>query len=504
MTTIKRDVIIVGCGISGISTAYHVQKYAKCSFMVLERRAQIGGTWDFFNYPGIRSDSDMYTFGFNWQPWTHNTSISPKKAILEYLNVAVDEHHLRPHIRFQTNVISASFSSSTQRWSVVTNTATYDCKYLMFNTGYFSYETPYIPDFKGIDKYRGIFVHPQHWSEDIKYENKKIVVIGSGATAATLIPALVEGGAANVTMLQRSPTYFVSRPKTRDADLYTKLQPWLGASIAYSIKRWHSILFGWMFYELTQRFRSRSKKLIIGEIRRQCPKDFDVDTNFTPSYGVWDQRLCLVPDGDFFTCLHAGKAFVVTDHIDRLVENGIQTASGEILEADIVVSATGLNLQQNFPMSTIRVDVDGVVYDSPEHFIYRGCMLDGIPNFLFTIGYANAGWTLKSDLVSMYFCEIINYCESRGFYSFCPSSEGVEKNSSSTLLNLDSGYLSRAADRMPKQGVDHPWIVSQNVVTDFWRYKVESFPPELKFQLKVSSDGHVEGGDMSVSVHSRM
>ena len=240
---------------------------------------------------------------------THNTSISPKSQILDYLNEAVDEHDLRQHIQFNTNVQSASFSTKTQRWTIkTTNNITYRSQYVMFNTGYYSYETPYIPDFQGVANYQGTFIHPQDWTPDINYANKKIVVIGSGATAATLIPALIQGGASNVTMLQRSPTYFISRPKTRDTDMYTMLKPYVGESLAYSAKRWQSILFTMLTYVLAQKYPDRAKKLVVSEIRKQCPVDFDVNTHFNPSYGVWDQRLCLVPDGDFFTNLHQGTA----------------------------------------------------------------------------------------------------------------------------------------------------------------------------------------------------
>jgi monooxygenase len=478
------DVVIIGCGISGISSAYHIQRHCPSkSWVVLERRKKLGGTWDFFNYPGIRSDSDMYTFGYNWKPWTNNTAISPKHEILRYLNEAVDEHSLRSHISFNTNVISASFSTKTKRWKITAHDGViYNAQYVMFNTGYFSYETPYIPEFKGIERYQGRFVHPQEWPEDIDVKNKKIVVIGSGATAATLIPALVNNGASMVTMLQRSPTYFVSRPKARTNDMYNILRPWVGETVAYYAKRWQSIFLQWVWYEAAQRYKTRARKLVIGEIRKQCPDGFDVDTHFNPSYGVWDQRLCLVPDGDFFKCLREGTANICTDHIEALVDNGIQTQGGDVLDADIIVSATGLTLQQNFPMSTIRVDVDGVVYDAPNHFIYRGCMISEIPNFFFTIGYANAGWTLKADLIAMYFCDTINHCQGRSFASFCPSSKNVEENIDSTLLGLNSGYLNRAAGRMPKQGREHPWIVSQNVVKDFYRYKISSFPEDLIFE----------------------
>ena len=434
----------------------------------------------------------MYSFGFNWKPWTANSSIAGKQEILDYLNEAVDENDLRQHFRFNTNVLSASFATAQQRWTVRTSAGhTYHCQYLMFNTGYYSYETPYTPTFKNIDTFQGDFLHPQTWPTDFNYQDKKIVVIGSGATAATLIPALVNGGASHVTMLQRSPSYFISRDKNRDTDLYNLLKPYVGDTCAYYVKRWQSVLTQWFMFEVMQTFKARAKKLVMGEIRKQCPKDFDVDTHFNPKYAVWDQRLCLVPDGDFFKCLHSGKASVVTDHVDQLVEQGIQTQRGAIIEADIIVSATGLTLQPNFPMSTVQVDVDGTMYDAPDHYIFNGCMLDAVPNFMFVVGYSNAGWTLKSDYISMYFCHTINHCDGRGFGTFCPSSKEIQENEGSTLLGLSSGYLSRAQDRMPKQGHEQPWVVSQNVVADFWRYKVASYPPELEFEVEKKEGGGV-------------
>jgi monooxygenase len=502
-TPITTDVVVVGCGISGITTGYHLKTYCPGKkFVILERREKLGGTWDFFKYPGIRSDSDMYSFGFNWKKWTANASIATKSEILKYLNNAVDEEGLREYIHFQTNVTTASFSTKKQMWTLETNEGrSYISKYVMFNTGYYSYEQPYTPDFKGVDKFKGDFVHPQTWPKDLNYKGKKIVVIGSGATAATLIPALVNGGASSVTMLQRSPSYFIAREKSRDGDMYSKLKPYLGENIAYYLKRWQSILFQWLAFELMQKFKVRAKKFVVGEIRRQCPTDFDVDTHFNPSYGVWDQRLCLVPDGDFFKCLHHGKANVVTDHVDHLVDNGIKTRnSGEIINADIIVSATGLTLQKNFPMSTIQVDVDGIIYDAPEHYIYNGCMLDNIPNFMFVIGYSNHGWTLKADYVAMYFCNIINYMNNHSFGTFCPSSEHIKINENTSLLGLSSGYLMRAQDRMPKQGIEEPWVVSQNVVKDFWTYKIAKYGPELIFDVvkKTNTEGSVH------QIHSKM
>ena len=492
-TTITTDVVVVGCGISGITTAYHLSTHCPDkAFVVLERRSNLGGTWDFFSYPGIRSDSDMYSFGFNWKKWTASSSISVKEEILNYLNSAVDEEGLRDHIRFNTNVLSASFSTPKQKWTVkTTHGTTYICTYLMFNTGYYSYETPYTPDFKGVSTFRGDFVHPQTWPADLDYQDKKIVVIGSGATAATLIPALLQGGAATVTMLQRSPSYFIARDKSRDTDLYGILKPYVGETAAYYLKRWQSVLFQWLSFELMQTFKPQAKKLVMGDIRKRCPKDFDVDTHFNPKYAVWDQRLCLVPDGDFFQCLHSGKADIVTDHVDELVEHGIRTREGTVLEADIIVSATGLTLQHNFPMSTVAVDVDGVAYDAPQHYIFNGCMLDQVPNFMFVVGYSNAGWTLKADFIAMYFCNLVNHMQGRGLGTFCPSSSTVEENEDASLLTLTSGYLSRAQSRMPKQGKEQPWVVSQNVVLDFWRYKVAAYPPELEFQLNTTKQNPI-------------
>ena len=503
MNTETLDVVVVGCGISGISTAYHLSRYCpKKTFVVLERRSNLGGTWDLFNYPGIRSDSDMYTFGFSWKNWTSDSIISPKEEILEYLENAVDENDLRRHIRFGTNVLTASYSSSAQRWTVITeNRTVYKCQFLVFNTGYYSYENPHTPEFKNRESFRGQFVHPQTWPKGLEYKGKEIVVIGSGATAATMVPALVEGGAAKVTMLQRSPSYFISSPRKKDW-FYNMLKPWLGESIAFSVKRWQNIFRQQAVYDVCQMYPRQSKKALMGWIRAQCPEDFDANVHFNPKYNPWDQRLCLCPDGDFFHALKIGQALVVTDHVEEIKENGILTRKGDLLKADIIVSATGLNLQQNFPMSTIQVSVDGRPYVPKEHFGYRGCMLSDIPNFVFTVGYSNAGWTLKADLVSKYVCDLINHCNSRGIGEFCPRADNVSENTGGNILGLQSGYLTRSEDRMPRQGTEHPWVMSEhNVLYDFWRYKVMDFGEELEFRAQVDGGGAGRRGRLT---HGRL
>jgi len=392
------DVVVVGCGISGISAAYHLSKNCPwAKFIVLERRSDLGGTWSLFKYPGIRSDSDMFTFGFGWRPWTNNKIISPKEQILEYLNGAVDDENLRQYIKFDHNVLSASFSSQEQTWTLqVENGVTIRSSYVMFNTGYYQYENPYTPEFPGKENFSGLVVHPQLWPSDLDYSNKKVVVIGSGATAATLVPAMAEAGAAKVTMLQRSPSYFVSRDNDGDW-FYSFWSTLFGDSVAHRMNRLRYIIYGQLMFESAQALPSLARAAVIKQMRDQCPQDFDVDTHFSPKYGVWDQRVCLIPDGDFFLALHDGKVDIVTDNIDEFVETGIRTESGNIIEADIIVSATGLNLQENLPMSTIKVDVDGKPYNAPDHFIYRGCMLSGVPNFVFTLGYSNG----KSFLFSL-------------------------------------------------------------------------------------------------------
>ena len=472
----KIDVLVVGCGISGISAAYHISKHCRgTTFAVLERRAKLGGTWSFFKYPGIRTDSDVFSFGFGWKRWESDNIVAPAKDICQYLDDAVDEHGLRQHIRLNTDVVSASFSSATQRWTVTTGAGgTIVCRFLILTTGYYQYEKPHMPAFDGSDRFQGTFVHSQQWPESLDVAGKRVIVIGSGATAVTMVPALIDRGAASVVMLQRSPSYYYVAPKHKKDRALSVLERLFGARIGYFLQKWLTILQGAVVYAYAQWFRAAAKQRFIAEARKLCPDHVDADTHFSPSYGVWDQRLCLDPDGSLFAALRTGRASVVTDHVARFVESGVCTGGGEVLEADIVVSATGLTLQHNFPMSTMKVSVDGVPYDAPNHFVFRGCMLSGVPNLFYILGYTNASWTLRADMMARYFCDMINYCGRHGMGMLCPCADGVEE-SQAVPFNLSSGYVTRNRGRFPKLGGAQPWGTVQSFFSELWRFKVRTF-----------------------------
>jgi monooxygenase len=442
----------------------------------------LGGTWDFFKYPGIRSDSDMYTFGFSFRPWTARKMIAPKEDILKYLWNVVHEFDLEKHVRFNTEVSDASFSSDRGTWYVdCKNGKRYSCSFLFMCTGYYKYDKGYTPDFEGMDEFRGRIVHPQAWDESIDYEGKRVVVIGSGATAATLIPALAEK-AKFVTMLQRSPGYYAARPSETSgvSKFLNGISPYLG----HWLNRWRSIWMGSFLWYMSKTYPKLVRNAIIKDIRSRTPKDFDVDTHFNPKYNPWDQRVCLVPDGDFFEALKRGCVKVVTDHVDRFTESGVRTRSGEILEADIVVTATGLNLQTNFPMSNIRVVVDNKTYDSPQSIMYRGVMLSEVPNFAFTMGYANASWTLKAELTCVFVCRLLNDMDRSGKDICIVKRDDSAVDENEQFFDLSSGYLMRVKDRMPKQGNKSPWKLNQDYTLDMMNLSFRKIQDGvLKFQL---------------------
>lgn len=459
------DVLVVGAGISGIGAGYHLQD--KCpdrSYAILESRDDIGGTWDLFRYPGIRSDSDMYTLGYSFKPWTNPKAIADGPAILEYLKETAAEYRIDEKIRFGHHVKSAAWSSDDALWTVdverkTGETVQITCNFLFMCTGYYNYEAGYTPEFEGTDDFRGQIVHPQKWTDDIDYAGKKVIVIGSGATAVTLVPAMAED-AGHVTMLQRSPSYVVSRPG--EDVLAAKLRRYLPERLASGIVRWRNILFGLYFFRMCRRKPERVKTMIIDMIRQEMGPDFDVDTHFTPSYNPWDQRLCLVPDGDLFESIKNGNASVVTDHIDRFTERGIKLKSGKELEADLVVTATGLDMQL---MSDLAITVDGDPVDASKSLSYKGMMFSDIPNIATSFGYTNASWTLKCDLTCKYVCRLLNHMKEHGYQQCCPrlNETAVETE---PFIDFSSGYVLRAIDRFPKQGAQKPWKVYQNYLVD--------------------------------------
>jgi len=461
------DVVVVGAGISGIGAGYHLQD--KCPdrrYVILEGRDKIGGTWDLFKYPGIRSDSDMYTLGYSFRPWTDPKAIADGPDILKYLNETASEYGIDRHIRYQHFVKSAAWCSKTGCWTVdVEDRASgemrqFSCNFLFMCSGYYDYDKGYTPDFKGIEKFSGQVIHPQQWAEGTDYANKRVVVIGSGATAVTLVPELAKQRAKHVTMLQRSPTYIVSSPGTDQ--IAVRLNRWLPPRLAAGVIRWRNVLFGLYFFRMCKKQPDRVRKMMLDGVRGELGPDYDIDTHFTPRYNPWDQRLCLVPDGDMFKSIKAGDADVVTDHIQEFTENGILLESGELLEADLVVTATGLNMQL---MSNLEIIVDGEKREVNKSFTYKGMMFSEIPNLALSMGYTNASWTLKCDLTCKYICRLLNHMTRRGYHQCMPSmnDDSVQPE---PFIDFSSGYVLRAQDKFPKQGNKTPWKLHQNYLLD--------------------------------------
>jgi cation diffusion facilitator CzcD-associated flavoprotein CzcO len=460
------DVLIVGGGLSGIGAACSLQKNCpKKSYVILEGRASIGGTWDLFRYPGIRSDSDMFTLGYSFRPWVEGKAIADGHSILKYINDTAKEHGVDKNIRFHHLVKRASWSSKQALWSVEAEcgpdkqSVRFTCNFLFLCSGYYSYVGGYTPEFPGSQRFAGTVVHPQKWPEDLAYADKRVVVIGSGATAVTLVPAIAKT-AALVTMLQRSPTYVVARPE-QDA-LANFLRRHLPSSVAYGLVRWRNILFGIYFYGLCKRSPERVKKWILDRVQAALGTDYDVVKHFTPRYNPWDQRMCLVPDGDLFDAIKAGKAKVVTDEIETFTERGVKLRSGTELNADIIVTATGLKL---VALGDIQLQVDGRTIDPSQTLNYRGTMYGGIPNLASVFGYTNASWTLKSELTCNYICRVLNHMDQEG-YQVCVPQNDDPSVTPEPWLNLSSGYIQRVADKLPKQGSKLPWKLHQNYVKD--------------------------------------
>ncbi len=460
------DVIIIGAGLSGIGAAWHLQH--RCPgrrYTILEARDTLGGTWDLFRYPGVRSDSDMYTLGYSFRPWREAKSIADGTSILAYVRETAQEFGIDRRIRYRQRAVRAAWSSAEARWTLEVEAGEerapvrYTCNFLLTCSGYYDYSGGYTPEFPGVDRFAGTIVHPQSWPQDLDYEGRRVVVIGSGATAVTLVPALA-ARAAHVTMLQRSPTYVVSLP-SEDA-LANRLRRWLPASLAYSLIRWRNVLIGSFFYTQMRRKPAQAKARLIGMVRRQLGASFDVETHFTPRYNPWDQRLCLVPDADLFRVLRRGQAEIVTGHIEAFTETGIRLRSGHELEAEIVVTATGLRLQM---LGGMRVSVDGVPVDLGRTTAYRGVMYSDVPNLATSFGYTNASWTLKCDLTCDYVCRLLNFMQRRGYDSATPRLKGREPGAH-PLVDFTSGYIQRGLGLFPKQGSRRPWRLRQNYLLD--------------------------------------
>jgi monooxygenase len=459
------DVLIVGAGISGISAAWHLQDRSPSkTYAILERREGMGGTWDLFKYPGIRSDSDMFTLGFRFKPWTSAKAIADGPSILEYIKEAAAENGIDKNIRYGHQVTAAEWSDADNQWTLTVERAgeevTMTCSFLFATTGYYNYDQGYSPTFPGAEDFAGTIVHPQHWPEDLDYAGKKIVVIGSGATAITLIPALVNSGAGHVTMLQRSPSYIGALP---DVDpIAVQANKYLPEKAAHVVNRWKAILFSTAQYQLSRKFPKYMRKTLLTMAQRRLPEGYDVEKHFGPRYNPWDERLCLAPNGDLFKTIRKGNADVVTETIDTFVPEGIKLNSGEVLEADIIVTATGLNLRL-FGGAEIRRNGEPV--DLTQSMSYKGMMLSGMPNMAFTIGYTNASWTLKADLVSEYVCRILNYMDAGGFDTVVPEHPG-DSVDERPLMDFTPGYVLRALDSLPKAGSKAPWKLKQNYFLD--------------------------------------
>lgn len=460
------DVLIIGAGLSGIGGACHLRRNCPDrSFMILESREASGGTWDLFRYPGIRSDSDMYTFGYGFKPWNDKSSIADGHKILRYIREAAAEYDVEQHIRYQHKVLSANWSSTDQRWLVTAELGdtgeqvTIDCQFIFSCSGYYDYDQGYTPEFAGIDDFKGRVIHAQHWPEQLNYKDKRVVVIGSGATAVTLVPTMSKD-TASLVMLQRSPSYIASVPK--EQPLAERLRKWLPDRWVFRLTRWSRVFFQIYLYQLSRKKPQQLKKLLLGRVRQEMGPDYDVDTHFTPDYNPWDQRLCGVPDGDLFAAIREGRAEVVTDHIDHFNKEGIELKSGQQLDADIVVLATGLNLKF---AGGVQYSVDNRVLDFTEHFIFRGMMFSGLPNMAFTVGYTNSSWTLKADLTAKYVSRLLNKMARRGYTSVTPRLKGEVEEV--PLLDFDAGYVLRSRESFPKQGNRLPWKNYQNYIRDF-------------------------------------
>ena len=460
------DMIIVGAGISGIGMAVHLTRDCPGkSFVMLDRRDQIGGTWDLFRYPGIRSDSDMHTLGFSFAPWKHEKAIADGPSILEYLNAIADEYALRDHMRFGQKVLSAEWDSKVARWTVVVEQADgtqqrVSGRFLFLGSGYYDYDNPYDAGFKGRDKFKGTVIHPQFWPKDFDYTGKKVVVIGSGATAVTIVPAMVDGGAAHVTMLQRTPTWIMSRP-AKDA-IANRLRKVLPEKWAYGLTRAKNITLGHLMFKRSRNQPEKVKDFLYGELEKHLGPGYD-RAAFTPPYNPWEQRLCFVPDADLFEAMKAGKAEIVTDQIDSFDATGIKLQSGKHLDADIIVTATGLAMSF---AGKIAFSVDGQPVDITKRFFYRNCMFSNLPNLAGIFGYVNASWTLRVDIVAQYLTRLIRQMDTYGAVAVVPAMPEGSEPDEADLLGLSSGYVERGKHLMPKNAASNPWRLNQDYLQD--------------------------------------
>ena len=464
------DIIIVGAGLSGVGAACHLErKNSDKSYIIFEARDELGGTWSLFKYPGIRSDSDMYTFGFSFKTWDNPKSFADAPNILKYLNEAASEYKIKDKIKYQTKVLSANFDTQNKLWSITTkdkngNEEIYHSRFLFSCTGYYNYDEGYTPDFNGMENFQGKIIHPQHWPENLDYKNKRVVVIGSGATAVTIVPEMADE-TSKITMLQRSPTYVGAFPNNdKYAELFKKYFP---KKIAHKLIRFKNIFVQILFFQACKIWPNYMKKLLINAAQKKLG-DFPAKPHFEPNYNPWDQRFCVAPDGDLFKVIRSGKANVITDKIDSFYKTGIKLASGKNLEADIIISATGLKL---LAFGGSKITIDNAEYNPADAITYKGLMLSGLPNCIFFAGYTNASWTLKSDLTSEYASRLFKLMDKEKYSFFMPKVENQNMNIS-PLLNLNSGYIHRSSHLFPKQGSKLPWKLYQNYFFDYTMLRI--------------------------------
>lgn len=480
------DILIIGAGISGIGMACHLKRESPGkSFTILERRASLGGTWDLFRYPGIRSDSDMYTFGYSFRPWSSSKVLADGPSIKQYLRDTADEYDIEKHIRYGVAVKEAHWSSADKQWTLIaTDEATgerltFTADFMIGCTGYYNYDAGYKPDFPGEANFTGQIVHPQHWPENLNYEGKRVVVIGSGATAITLAPALAEQ-AAQVTMLQRSPSYVMPLPSNDRIAAF--LQHWLPPKLAYRLIRTRNILMARFLFNRSRKNPKLVRKLILRIVRRQLDGKADL-RHFSPDYNPWDQRLCVDKDGDLFRAIRKGRVAMVTDHIQRFTANGILLESGEELAADIIIPATGLDIQV---LGGMELVVDDEPVAMRDRLIYKNVLIEGVPNAAMVFGYTNLSWTLKVDIAAEYLCRLLNHMDTKGVRVCVPRDSDNSRGEGTVMGGLNAGYIRRADDRLPRQGAHNPWRVTQNYLTDL---KMLRFDPLEDGYLEMDGPG---------------
>ncbi|WP_410209373.1 flavin-containing monooxygenase [Aquirhabdus sp.] len=480
------DILIVGAGISGIGVACHLSRECpKKSIAILERRQAIGGTWDLFRYPGIRSDSDMSTFGYHFKPWTESKVLADGESIRNYVNETAEEYGIKKKVHFGRQVKQASWSSKQKLWTLtVHNEATnktekWTANFLLGCTGYYNYDAGYSPEFPDQDKFKGQLIHPQHWPENLDYAGKRVVIIGSGATAITLVPSMA-GTAGHVTMLQRSPTYIAAVPSIDFA--YDAMKKVLPSKVAFGLTRARNIGLQRAIYRLSQKNPKAVRRLLLAAVKHQVGKDVDM-RHFSPSYNPWDERLCVVPDGDLFKVLKNGSASIETDHIERFTETGILLKSGKTLDADIIVSATGLNVQM---LGGTEVLVDGEKLNPNDHLMYQSIMVEGVPNAALIVGYTNASWTLKVDIAAEYLCRLINFMDKKDYKEVIARDLVGYQTEDTVMGSIHAGYIRRAASTLPRQGSQAPWIVLNNYLADRVTLRKSTFEDGI-----LSFDGRV-------------